>query len=140
MKEISKIMYKKYALNRLKYDFMGYKFEREKELSFHHLIIGRQECRNNGIGNGYWEWNGALLVQRRSHQYLHTIGLFDEDRYLAITSEIFDEIVKGHLDMENIRAIDDILTSFEREYCGIKNCKGRDIIREEYVRRLVKND
>jgi len=35
-------------------------------------------------------------------------------------------------------AIDDILTCFEREYCGIRTKKGYPLIKEEYTRRLLK--
>lgn len=34
MREISSIMIKKYALNKLKYDFMGYEFTNTNQLSF----------------------------------------------------------------------------------------------------------
>lgn len=139
MKEISKILYKKYALCKLGYDFMGYLFENPKELSFHHLLISRQDCKNLSLGTGRWEYNGALLVQRNSHEYLHKIQLFDEDRFYAITSEIFDEIIKGHLDIENLKAIDDILNSFEKEYIDRINAKGQPIIKPKYIeQRLLK--
>lgn len=139
MKKITKILYKKYALNKLKYDFMGCLFERPEQLSFHHLILSHQECRTLQIGNGKWEWNGTLLVQRNSHEYLHKIQLYDEDMFYAITSEMFDEIIKGHLDIKNLIAINDILECFEREYCSARNAKGQPIIREKYIKqRLLK--
>ena len=133
MREITKIMIKKYALMRLKYDFMGYVFEEPEELSFHHLIIPRRECKAKGLGEGYQEWNGALIVQDTGHNYLHTVEKYDYDRFLAITSEMIDENMMGHLDMNCIKAIDDILQSFEREYADARTKKGTRLIKPEYV-------
>lgn len=62
MKEITKIMIKKYALNKLKMDFMAYPYENTKQLSFHYLILSHQYCKQNGLGEGYWEYNGAIQV------------------------------------------------------------------------------
>lgn len=130
-------MYKKYALNKLKYDFMGYEFNEMNELSFHHLIVPHRLCKKQGLGEGYYEWNGAILKQENAHNYLHTIERYDLDMFNAITSEMIDENIKGHLDIENIRAIDDILRCFEREYCGIKTKKGNYVVKEEYTKRLL---
>ncbi len=57
MHELTKIMIKKYALNKLKYDFMGYEFSNISQLSFHHLIIPHRECKNLGLGEGRFIWN-----------------------------------------------------------------------------------
>lgn len=130
-------MYKKYALDKLKMDFAGYFIKNPSQISFHHLIVSHKECKNRGLGEGYWEWNGALLVQHTSHDYLHQIQNYDEDRFLDITSEMIDENIKGYLDMDNIRVIDDIMESFEREYCNTTTKKGYPIIKPEYVRERV---
>lgn len=55
----------------------------------------------------------------------------------ALTNEMIDENIKGYLDMENLKYIDDILRCFEREYCGQRTKKGKPIIKEEYTRRLL---
>lgn len=140
MREITKIMIKKYALNKLKYDFMGYEFNKESELSFHHLIIPRRRCSIEKIPFcGYVMWNGAILKQSTSHDYLHgCIERYDPEMFYAITSEMVDENLKGHLDMENIKAIDDILYQFEKEYCGARTKHGDPLIKEEYTRRRVR--
>ena len=139
MKEISKIMYKKYALNKLKYDFAGYVFNRPEEISFHHLIVAHRYCKQQGLGEGYYEWNGALLVQKTAHDYAHIVERYDPDMFNAITSEMIDENIKGYLDIENLKAIDDILNCFEREYCGARTKKGHLLIKPEYVeQRLLK--
>mgnify|MGYP006974673929 CR=1 FL=1 len=39
MRDITKLMIAKYKLLELKYDFMGYEFDKEKELSFEGLYV-----------------------------------------------------------------------------------------------------
>ena len=138
MREITKIMIKKYALKKLKYDFMGYSFNATEQLAFHHLIVPRRLCRKQGLGEGYLEWNGAILRQNTAHDYLHIIERYDLDMFDAITSEMVDENIKGFLDIENIMVINDILNQFESEYCGLSNKQGNPLIKEEYTRRLLK--
>ena len=86
MREITKIMIKKYALMKLKFDFMGYVFQRPEQLSFHHLIVPHRLCKSKGLGEGYLEWNGAILRQNTAHDYLHVIEKYDPDMFNAITS------------------------------------------------------
>ena len=131
-------MYKKYALQKLKMDFMGYEIKRKEDISFHHLIIPHRDCKKKGLGEGYLEWNGALLVQKTSHDYLHLIESIDYDYFTAISSEMIDENIKGYLDMENIKEIDYILREFEKEYRGITSKKGGKLIKDEYTRRLLR--
>lgn len=138
MREITKIMIKKYALMKLKYDFMGYEFNNPNQLSFHHLIVPHRLCKSKGLGEGYIEWNGAILKQNTAHDYLHIVERYDLDMFNAITSEMIDENVKGYLDIENIKAIDDILNNFEREYCSTRTKKGYPLIKEKYTRRLIR--
>ena len=138
MREITKIMIEKYRLKKLKYDMMGYMFKRTQDLSFHHTIISHKDCKELRLGEGYWEWNGSILVQKSSHDFLHIVENYDYDRFLAITSELIDENIKEYVDIENLKAINDILTGFEREYCGKRTKKGNLLIKEEYTRRLIK--
>ena len=138
MREITKEMIVAYRLKKLGYDFMGYEFNRPQQLSFHHLIIPHRHCKENGLGEGYLWWNGAILRQNTSHEYLHIIEAKDLDRFNAITSEMIDQNVKGYLDIYNIKKIDDILYGFEKEYQDKLNKKGKKIIKEEYTRRLVR--
>lgn len=81
--------------------------------------------------------NGAILCGKTSHPYLHLIEYYDYERFLAITSEMIDQNIKGHLDIDNILRIYDVLESFEREYSGVRNKKGKEIIKEEYTKRLI---
>lgn len=53
MKDVTRDMIKTYKINKLKYDFMGYTFNRYDELSFHHLIIPKKDSFQMGIGDGY---------------------------------------------------------------------------------------
>ena len=139
LKQSAKNLIRKYALMQLKYDFMGYEFEKLKELSFHHLIIPRTISPILEMDRGYYEWNGVILVQKTSHEFLHIIERFDLDRFYAITSEMLDEKIKGHISMDNIKVIDDILISFENEYLG-KTYHGNhnEIIKPSYTKRLLR--
>lgn len=136
MREITKIMIKKYALMKLKYDFMGYAFSYPNQLSFHHLIVPRRLCKKEGLGDGFLDWNGAILRQDTAHDYLHTIEKYDLDMFNAITSEMIDENIKGYLDLKNIKAIDDILNQFEHEYCGLRTKNNHLVVKLEYVKRI----
>ena len=130
MKFITEKMYKDFDMKKTGYDFMGYTFRHKEELSFHHTMIARRDCTKLNVpSEGYLEWNGAILKQLTSHNYLHYIENKDYDRFLAITSELIDENIKGKIDKDNLIMIRDILLSFEREYTDIK---------EIYVRERIK--
>ena len=135
MREITKLMIKEYKLVKLGYDFLGYDITNKSNLSFHHLIVPHRRCKARGLGEGYLEWNGAILNQNTSHDYLHLIEAKDYDMFLAITSELIDENVKGHLDIDNLRRIHDILKCFEREHSNDRSKKGKVLIKQEYMRR-----
>ncbi len=79
----------------------------------------------------------AILRQNTAHDYLHVIEKYDPERFYAITNEMIDENIKGHLDIENIRYIDDILKGFEREFYGKHMKRGNPIIKEEYLKRKL---
>ena len=138
MKEITKIMINEFNIKKLGYDFMGYKVDRTKDLSFHHLIIPHRESRAYGIGEGYLYWNGAILVQDTSHEYLHRIEQKDPEIFLGITSEMIDQNIKGRLDVENLRQIRSMLEYFEREHCSDRSKKGKLLIKEEYIRERIR--
>lgn len=131
MKEITRIMVNEYNLKKLKYDFMGYTFEKTDQLSAHHLIIPARR------GGELTRENTAILRQNTSHDYLHIIERYDYDMFLSITSELIDENIIGRLTKENLIAIRDILYNFEREYCGSYNKKGKPIIKPEYVEKRI---
>ena len=134
MKQVTESMYKSYNMKHLGYDFMGYKFKYKDELSFHHTMIARRDCTKLNVpSEGYLEWNGAILKQLTSHNYLHYIENKDYDRFLAITSELIDENIKGKIDKENLLKIREILLSFEREYNDIKEIYVRERVRIDKI-------
>jgi hypothetical protein len=53
LRAVTKEMVKEYELKKLGYDFMGYTFKNVNELSFHHLIVPRKDCKRKGLGDGY---------------------------------------------------------------------------------------
>lgn len=131
IKPITKEIVDEYNIRKLRYDFMGYTFNRVDELSFHHLIVPRR------LNGAMTKENGCVLVQSTSHDYLHRIEMLDYDMFFAITSEMIDENIKGKLDIENLRRIRDILLCFEREYSGARTKKGSRVIRPEYVNKRI---
>ena len=135
MREITKLMINEYKIMKLGYDFMGYTIKRKESLSFHHLIIPHRNCKELGLGDGYLKWNGSILVQNTSHDYLHVIESIDYDIFTILTSEMIDMNVKGYLDIDNLKRISDILKNFEKEHCSDRNKKGRILIKDTYTQR-----
>ena len=129
MKEITKHMIKIYGIDKLNYDFMGYSLQKNDIYTFHHLIIPNRHGGKETLRNG------AILCGKSSHPHLHLVEAKDYDMFCYITSEMIDENVKGYLDLENLRNIHDVLTSFEREHCSDRGKKGKLLIKEEYTRR-----
>lgn len=129
MREVTKLMINEFKIKQLGYDFMGYSLQKGDIYTFHHLIVP------NRNGGAYARWNGAILFST-PHQYLHVIESKDYDKFCYLTSEMIDMNIKGYLDVENLRNIDDVLTQFEREYSGARTRKGKVLIKEEYTRRV----
>ena len=139
MREITRQMYDDFNLKELGYDFMGYEYENPRQLSFHHLVVAHRDCKALHIPHdGYLYWNGAILRQDTAHNYLHTIERYDNDRFEAISSELIDINIQRAILYQNLVYINDVLDSFEREYCGKCNHNGKEIIKEEYTRRRIK--
>lgn len=128
-------MIKEYNLKKLGYDFMGFRFRRQDELSFHHLIIPRKDC-DRVEAKGYVKWNGAILVQDSSHEYLHTIEQYDRDRFEYITQRMKEMNINGSLDEENLLRIELALRGFEIEYKDYENKKGKRLIKDNYFNRI----
>ena len=138
MKQITNQMIKDFKIMELGYDFAGYKVKNKKDLSFHHMIISHKESKSAGIGEGYLYWNGAILVQKTSHDYFHIINLVDPEIFYLITSELIDENIKRRVDIENLKKIRDLLLYFEREHDHDCTKKGHLLIRREYIKERVK--
>ena len=133
MREVTKLMINDFKIMKLGYDFLGYKVNRKQDLSYHHLIIPRRHCREAGLGEGYLYWNGAILRQNTSHDYLHLIENIDPDIFYELTSEMIDENIKGRLDIDNLKRIHDLLLYFEREHDHDTSKKGKLLIKREFV-------
>lgn len=132
MKEITNLMYYEYEMNRLKYDFMGYTFVKKDELSYHHMIVPKR------CGGKETKENGAILVQKTSHDYLHRIENVDPEIFLRITEYMIEENERGRIDIQHLRKIRDLLLYFERDHIGEVTSKGKILIKEEYVKRRIK--
>lgn len=137
MREVTKEMIEKYKIKKLRYDFMGYTFSRVDDLSFHHLVVAKKDCASLGLGNGYFIWNGAILKQATSHDYLHLIERVDRDLFLEITNEMIDENWKGHLDIDNLRRIRQILLYFEKEHQDDTDRRGKRLIKTEFIKNRI---
>lgn len=133
MRNVTRDMIKTYRINKLKYDFMGYTFNRYEELSFHHLIIPKRDSIKAGIGDGYLVWNGSILKQDTSHDYLHIIEQIDREIFLAITDAMIRENQLGKLDIEELKRIRMLLEYFEKEHKDDKNKKGKTLIKRKYI-------
>ena len=83
MKEVTKLLINDFKIKELGYDFMGFSLCKNSLLSFHHLILSKEYCKKAHLGKGYWYWNGVILCQDTSHEYLHLI-----QRYEPIHSKV----------------------------------------------------
>lgn len=140
MREITKEMIKLYDIKKLGYDFMGYTFRNINELSFHHLIVPHRDCKREGLGEGYLLWNGAILKQDTSHEYLHTIERIDREVFLQITKEMVDENNKRKIDIENLKRVRELLLYFEEKYKDIENKQGKKLIKQKYITQRINFD
>lgn len=138
MREITRDMVKMYNIKKLKYDFMGYTFANINDLSFHHLIIPKRECKSAGLGEGYIQWNGAILNQETSHDYLHIIERTDREIFLAITDCLVRENKLGQLSLEELKKIRELLLYFEKEHDLDENRQGKRLIKTKYKSERIK--
>lgn len=134
MREITKSMVEEFKIKQLGYDMMGYYQQKGDIITFHHLVVARRNCKSQGLGDGYFRWNGAILYTL-PHEYIHVIEGRDYDMFSYISSELIDENIKGYLDLYNIRRIHDVLNQFEKEHSGDRTKKGHVLIKEQYTRR-----
>lgn len=137
MKEITMNMINVYKLESLGYDFMGYTFDKTRELSFHHLIIPRKDSQKEGIGDGYVWWNGAILVRNTAHDYLHKIEEIDRDTFLWITDMMVLENVNKKIDKETLLRIREYLVNFEAKHANDTNEYGKKVIKKEFITKRI---
>ena len=130
MKEVTRLMIREFNIKKLGYDFMGYSLQKDDIYTFHHLIIPN---RKGGVVS---RDNGAILCGKSSHPYLHLIEYIDPEIFYYITAEMIDENIKGKLDVNNLRKINDLLTYFEREHSTDRNKRGKLLIKDAYYDRV----
>lgn len=135
MKEVTKLLINDFKIKELGYDFMGFSLCKNSLLSFHHLILSKEYCKKAHLGKGYWYWNGVILCQDTSHEYLHLVQRYSDELFRYITSEMYDMKVKGYLDKQNLISIGQILDYFESLYMEQKTDKGHYLIKEKYLDR-----
>ena len=128
MKEITKEIIKYFNLKELGYDFLGYPKQGDIYTA-HHLLVPARE-------GGKLTWENTVVLRENPHNDLHIIENKDFDIFSFLTSEMYDMKIKGYLDMENLRYIDDALKVFEREHSGDTTKKGRPLIKEQFTRRI----
>lgn len=137
MKQVTHEMIEIFKINKLKYDFMGYTFRRTNELSFHHLIVPKRDCKAQGLGDGYLFWNGAILKQDTSHDYLHIIERIDRRRFEQITEILIYENQMRKLDKQSLIRIRELLLDFEEKYKYEETKGGRRLIKSQYMEERI---
>lgn len=135
MRQVTKLLINDFKIKELGYDFMGFFLAKEDTLSFHHLIFSKEFCRMAKLGKGYWYWNGVILSQEISHEYLHLIQRTEDELFRYITSEMIDMKAKGFLDPYNLYNISQILDYFEDKHIEEKTDKGNYLIKRKYINR-----
>ena len=117
---------------------MGYTFRRTEELSFHHLIVPKRDCKKQGLGEGYLWWNGAILNQDSSHDYLHFIERTDREIFLLITNLMVEENQNMKLDIDTLKKIRDLLLYFEKEHKDDRGNKNKVLLQERFITNRIK--
>ena len=133
MKEITKLMVNLYNIKKVGYDFMGYSFVSPTDLSYHHLILEKDKGGEETVENG------AILVRKTAHDYVHVIEKFDKEIFSKVREEMIKEKEKGFIDIENIKRINDLLLMFEEKHKEDTFKDGNLIIRDIYKRRVLNN-
>lgn len=131
MNKVVRQMVKTYKIKKLKYDFAGYYFINTKELSFHHLLVPSR------LDGDYKPYNGVILKQSTSHDYMHLIEKVDPELYDLITLELYKENING-ITLENIKRIRDVFLYFESNYSSLLDKNGKSLIKEKYISERVK--
>ena len=134
MKQVTKLLVNDFKLKQLGYDFMGYSLQKENILTYHHLIISREFCKEYKLGKGCTYENGCVLT-KTSHEYLHVIERLEYEMFLAITSEIIDMKIKRRIAIDNLFRIWVMLEDFERLHAEDVTSAGKKVIKKEYVNR-----
>lgn len=138
MREVTKEMIEIFGLKELGYDMAGYTFNRTQDLSFHHTIVARRNCKSQGLGDGYYFWNGSILVQKTSHEEIHRLEIFKPQDFAYLTSELIDMNISREIKIENLKRIREILLEFEYQYRNYITKSGHPLIKKEYTTNRIK--
>ena len=134
MRQVTRLLINDFKIKELGYDFMGFALQKDKILTYHHLIISHEFCKKRKLGSGYTYENGCVLCST-SHEYLHVIERYEEEFFWQITSELIDLKVKKKLDKSNILKIWSIMELFESIHGDDVTDTGKKIIKKEYINR-----
>ena len=137
MRGVTEELIQDFKIMELGYDMMGYTVEKKTQLSFHHLLVARRYCQALGLGDGYFYWNGGILRQNTSHDYLHIIERLEPELFYLITSEILDEKAKGFIDKENLIKIREMLLYFESKHRYDTCSTGALLLKKKYYTNRV---
>ena len=138
-KEVTNLLIRDFGIMELGYDFMGYKVKSRDSLSFHHMIVPHDKSKIVGLEHsGYLYWNGAILVQDTSHDYLHLVEEIDRFKFELITSEMIVMHERGYLDQRCLNEIDECLTAFEQEHIGELSPRGKKLIKKMWINDRMK--
>lgn len=127
MKNITREMIRLYDLKKWGVDFAGFYFSNTEQLSYHHNIIAARDGGPETIQNG------VILNGKTSHPYIHQIERIDPEIFYLITSEMLDENIKGKLDVDNLRKINDLLKYFEKEHLDDTTKSGKKLIKRQFI-------
>lgn len=131
MSKLREKLFKKYKLEELGFDFMGYSFTTKNELSTHHIIPKHQ-------GGTTKDNNLCVLNRFSSHNYIHLIEDYDYKTFLQISRLLFAQVQEKQLTMERIAEINSLLDFFEQKYQNEQTRNGETLIRPEYKARILK--
>ena len=108
VKNIINVMVNMYGIKEYGLDFMGFRVNNIKDLSYHHLIISKEKGGKETVENG------AILI-KPAHKYLHFIENNNKSIFKKITDQMIIENRKGVIDLDNLVIIDRLLLEFEEE-------------------------
>lgn len=129
MKNITRIMIDQWNMKDV--DWLGYKMTRNNPYTFHH-IQKREHGGREIISNG-------AIITKNPHEYIHLIEIKDLEMYIYLNNILKEINNQGYMPIyRQYKAIDSILSQFEREHCSDRTKKGKLLIKEEYTKRLIK--
>lgn len=131
MKEITKLMINEFRIKKIGYDFMGYTFVSPTDLSFHHLLVPKDK------GGKEESKNGAILVRKTAHDYLHIIEKYDREIFDKITLLMIKENISGKIDLDSIKYINELLLIFEEKHKEDTFKNGTFIIKDIFKERFL---